>query len=244
MTLHELLVEPPHSLSVQAWDPQQQASGTVNADGFGVGWYDLGIRSEPAVHKSARSMWADRSFSSFAGLVRSGAVLSVVRGATSPAPVEESGAQPYAAEQWLFGHNGAVAGFRDGVASRLRRSLSEERESGIIGASDSEVLFALALDRLDGGASMAEAVAGVVAQVETEHGGRLNLVLIDGTGMTATRWGDSLHLRVVDGVATTIASEPLDDDRAWTEVPDHHVVTATAGRATVAPLPTTIRRNP
>jgi glutamine amidotransferase len=234
--LDELIVEPGHSLSVQAWDSRQQASGAVNADGFGVGWYDLDVRPEPAVHKSARPVWADTSFASFSGLVRSGAVLSVVRGATAPAPVEDSGAQPFAAEQWLFGHNGAVTGFRQGVASRLRRSLSEQRESALLGASDSEVLFALALDRLDAGASPVDALTAVIAAIDAERGGRLNLVLTDGRGLTATRWGDSLHVRVHDGVATTIASEPFDDDPAWTEVPDRHVVTAVAGQATVLPV--------
>ena len=33
-----LLVDPPHGLAHQAWAPERQVSGTVNADGFGVGW--------------------------------------------------------------------------------------------------------------------------------------------------------------------------------------------------------------
>ena len=46
-TLEALLVDPPHGLAHQAWAPERQLSGTVNADGFGVGWYDLARRPEP-----------------------------------------------------------------------------------------------------------------------------------------------------------------------------------------------------
>lgn len=37
--LGELLMRPPHSLVRQSWAPRHQRYGTVNADGFGVGWY-------------------------------------------------------------------------------------------------------------------------------------------------------------------------------------------------------------
>ncbi|MFE0319543.1 hypothetical protein ACFW05_26140, partial [Streptomyces albogriseolus] len=37
--LGALLVGPPHGLYRQSWAPRRQRYGTVNADGFGVGWY-------------------------------------------------------------------------------------------------------------------------------------------------------------------------------------------------------------
>lgn len=37
--LGRILTEPPHSLFRQSWAPRRQRYGTVNADGFGVGWY-------------------------------------------------------------------------------------------------------------------------------------------------------------------------------------------------------------
>ena len=39
VALGELLVSPRHSLVRQSWAPRRQEYGTVNADGFGVGWY-------------------------------------------------------------------------------------------------------------------------------------------------------------------------------------------------------------
>ena len=236
VTLESLLVDPPHSLYHQAYAPREQVSGTVNADGFGVGWYDPDRRAEPAVHKSARSIWADRSFQSFAGLVAAPAFLAVVRGATAPAPVEDSSAQPFDSGRWLFGHNGAVEGFRTVVASSLRRLLSAQRESEILSASDSEVLFALVLDRLDAGADPATAVSDVVALVDSHEGGRMNLVLTDGHRVVATRSGDALYVRADDD-AVLLASEPFDDHPAWRPVPERHLIDGTAGSLDTHPLP-------
>ena len=236
-TLEALFIDPPHGLAHQAWAPERQASGTVNADGFGVGWYDLDRRVEPGVHRTTKPLWADRSFASFAGVVTTSATLAIVRGATAPAPTEESGTPPFTHGPWLFAHNGAVEGFRGGAGAVLRRRLTVEQESAILGAADSEVLFHLVLARLAEGVDPASALRDVVATVEAVSGGRLNLVLTDGIDVVATRVGDSLWLLVdpTDG-STIVASEPFDDRPAWSEVPERSLVSATAGRADVVPL--------
>ncbi|MYR55419.1 class II glutamine amidotransferase, partial [Streptomyces sp. SID625] len=59
--LGRLLTEPPHSLYRQSWAPRQQRYGTVNADGFGVGWYAAGD-PVPARYRRAGPIWADLSF--------------------------------------------------------------------------------------------------------------------------------------------------------------------------------------
>ena len=234
-TLEALLVDPPHGLAHQAWAPERQLSGTVNADGFGVGWYDLARRPEPGVHRTTLPMWADRSFASFGGLVASTAVVAAVRGATAPAPTETSGTPPFSAGPWLFAHNGAVERFRTGVGAELRRLLTPEQESAILGASDSEVLFRLAVAALDAGAGPGDALRRVVAAVEQRSVGRLNLVLTDGRTLAATRVGDSLW-SLADGERTIVASEPYDGDTAWVEVPERTLVTGTAGALALHPL--------
>ena len=237
VTMAALLVDPPHSLLRQSWAPRRQASGVVNADGFGVGWWDHARRPEPACYRSVRPMWADRSFASLAGLVAAGAVLAAVRSATPPLPVEESATPPFGDGPWLFAHNGFVAGFRDGAAARLRRSLSERREAGIAGPTDSEVLFAMVLDRLDGGADPVDALAATVKAVAAEGpGSRLNVLLGDGRAVYAVAWGDSLVARRAVNGATVVASEPSDDGEGWQPVPDASVVRATAGSLTWAAL--------
>lgn len=243
VSLKSLLVDPPHSLLDQSWAPRHQRHGTVNADGWGVGWYDLDRRPEPARHRTPRPMWADRSFASWAELVDSMAVVAAVRSATPPAPVEESGTPPFAAGRWLFAHNGAVEGFRTELGAGLRRRVSDRRAAGIEGASDSEVLFALALDLLDDGATADEALTSVTRAVLGATDGRLNMVLSDGLAITAVAWGESLHVLVPSepraGLAAggvVVASEPFDDERGWEVVPDGSVVAATPTRVAVTPL--------
>ena len=34
-----LLTGPPYGLGRQAWAPRRQSHGTMNVDGFGIGWY-------------------------------------------------------------------------------------------------------------------------------------------------------------------------------------------------------------
>jgi len=231
VTLAALLYDPPHSLLRQSYAPRRQRHGIVNADGYGVGWYRPDARPEPARYRRSGPMWADRSLASFAGVVSSGAVLAAVRCATPPAPIEETGAAPFTDGRWLLSLNGSVT--TDLVA--LRRQVSARRDGAIQGASDTEVVFALLLDRLDAGAAPAAALGDLVASIP----GRLNLLLTDGTTIWATASGDSLWWRIgrlPGGAGVVVASEPYDDEPGWLEVPERTLVTATPGHTTTSPL--------
>ncbi len=249
MTLERLLFAPEHSLVRQSFAPRHQRHGRVNADGFGVGWYDRSVRPEPARYRSDRPIWSDRSLASIAGVVRSSAVVAAVRDATPPAPVEESGSPPFTAGPWLFAHNGAVDGFAAGVGATLRQQVSARRQTGIEGASDSAVVFAMVLDALDAGAGPAEALVSAVFAVEAVAPARLNLVLTDGSTVAATCSGDSLFVLQGRGGGATVggavvASEPYDDDPTWARVPDRSVVTvdgSTVALRTLAPVEATER---
>ena len=94
----------------------------MNADGWGVGWWDRAVRPEPARYRTASPMWTDRSFRSVAELVRSGAIVAAVRSATPGSPIEATGNAPFTAGPWLFSLNGYINGFRDGVGEQLRRT--------------------------------------------------------------------------------------------------------------------------
>ncbi|HEX9776304.1 MAG TPA: ergothioneine biosynthesis protein EgtC [Actinomycetota bacterium] len=234
VTLEELLLAPEHSLLRQSWAPRYQTHGVVNADGFGVGWYDRARRAEPAVYRRAQPMWSDRTFAGIAPMIASDAVCAAVRSATPGFPVDESSVAPFASGPWLFAHNGAVEGWHHGVNVDLRAQVSRARAAAIETGVDSEVLFALALDRLDAGEQPAEALAAVVATVKGLSGGRLTMLLTDGTRIAATVYGASLFTRAGD--ATVVASEPFDDDKAWRHVPDLSVVTAGANEIAVDSL--------
>src|SRR5580700_7574325 len=61
VTLRSVLTDPPYGLLRQSWAPRQQKHGTVNADGFGVGWYD-GDDPVPARYRRAVPMWGDAPY--------------------------------------------------------------------------------------------------------------------------------------------------------------------------------------
>jgi glutamine amidotransferase len=240
VSVADLVLEPEHSLLRQSWAPRLQRHGTVNADGFGCGWYDHAVRAEPARYRTDRPMWTDRSFASLAAVVRAPAVLAAVRSATPPLPVEESGAPPFTAGPWLFAHNGAIAGYREGAGAALRAGL-DERAAGVIeGASDAELLFAVTLGHLYGGASLAAALSATVGTASSAApGSRLNLVLTDGHTIAATAYGDTLFVArrsTAAGPSVLVVSEPSDDAIDWEPIPDGSVVETDASACTVMPL--------
>jgi glutamine amidotransferase len=238
-SLASLLYEPTQSLEQQSWKPLRQREGAMNADGWGVGWWDPAIRDEPARYRTASPMWTDRSFRSVADVVRSGAVVAAVRSATPPSPIVDTGNAPFSAGPWLFSLNGFVTGFRSSVGEGLRRLVSEDRAVGIEGTTDSEVLFALVLDELANGADPAAALTSVTAEVLSRADGKLNLLLGDGERVVASACGNSLFTLVGEGLAeggVLVASEPLDDHRGWVQVPDRSIVEATVGGLRTFPL--------
>lgn len=233
-TLADLVLDPPHGLLRQSYAPREQRHGTINADGFGVGWYVPDVRPEPARYRRGQPLWTDRSFTSLAGVVRSGCVLAAVRSATHPFAADEAGAAPFTAGPWLFSHNGALADFA-AAAPDLRARLPAAAAAAVEAPTDSALLWALTRHRLEAGERMADALAGVVADALAVTPGRLNLLLTDGHEIAATTCGDSLYTWTgADGVL--VASEPSDDGGGWTAVPDRSVLVARPDRLDVQSL--------
>jgi glutamine amidotransferase len=237
-SLESLLLAPPHALVTQAYAPRHQRHGRINADGFGVGWYALDVRAEPARYRTTTPMWADNSFRSVAGVVSSGAVVAAIRNASPGLPVDESCTAPYTHDRWLFAHNGRVQDFPGEVAVQLRRSLSDASAARLQGVTDSEVLFGLVLDRIDAGECPSGAVNAVVRDVlKVAPESRLNLCLGDGETIVATACGDSLFARTEpERGAVVVASEPYDDEPGWTEVADGSLVVATRSTLDIGAL--------
>ncbi|CAL9349821.1 Gamma-glutamyl-hercynylcysteine sulfoxide hydrolase [Streptomyces sp. enrichment culture] len=233
--LGTLLVAPPHGLYRQSWAPRRQRYGTVNADGFGVGWYAEGD-PVPARYRRAGPVWADRSFADLARVVRTTALLGAVRDATLAGADAEAAAAPFAAGRWLFSHNGAVAGWPDSLAP-LVRTLPPEEVLALEARNDSAFVWALVLNRLRGGDEGPRALAGTVAEVAAAApASRLNLLLTDGTTIAATAWGDTLWYLIRPGGGTVVASEPYDDDPRWREVPDRTLLAADRTDVLLTPL--------
>ncbi|MEU9256309.1 ergothioneine biosynthesis protein EgtC [Streptomyces sp. NPDC048270] len=236
VALGRLLSEPEHSLVHQSWEPRRQRSGTVNADGFGVGWYAQDD-PVPARYRRAGPIWSDLTFTDLARVVRSEAALAAVRDATRPGADGEAAAAPFADGPWLFSHNGAIRDWPQ-AAAPLALGLPPAELLQLASRTDSALVWALVLNRLRAGAELGAALAETVVEVASAApGSRLNLLLTDGAAIAATAWGDSLwYLADPEAERMVVASEPYDQDPRWCEVPDRTLLTATRTRVELTPL--------
>ncbi|GAB3979521.1 ergothioneine biosynthesis protein EgtC [Plantactinospora veratri] len=234
LPLAALLFDPPHSLARQSWVPRDmRGGGTVNADGFGVGWYP--VDGPPVRYRRATPIWADDTLPVLAAATSAGAVLAAVRSATVGMPVVETAAAPFAEGPWLFSLNGAVPGWPDSIAALAGRLPTRDLMT-LAAPTDAALLWALVRHRLRVGAAPAEAVAETVREVSAAApGSRLNLLLTDGHLVVANTCGHALSVRAGGG-SVLVSSEPLTEEPGWRPIPDGHLVVAAAGRVDVTPL--------
>ncbi|WP_371501068.1 ergothioneine biosynthesis protein EgtC [Kitasatospora sp. NBC_00374] len=234
--IRQLVVDPPFGLYRQSWAPRSQRYGTVNVDGFGVGWYAEGD-AVPARYRRAGPIWADQSFADLARVVRTRALLAAVRSATEGCAAGESAAAPFAEGRWLFSHNGALPGWPERY-DKAAAALPPAELLALEARSDSALVWALVLHRLRAGASPGEALDDTVRALARYGEARLNLLLTDGTSIAATSWGDTLFHRTERGAggAVLVASEPGDDGPGWTAVPDGSLLTADRNGVDVRPI--------
>lgn len=233
----ETLFEAPHSLCEQAYAPaDMRGSGTVNVDGFGLGWFPRGD-ARPRRYRRACPIWADDHLPELAADVRTGAYLAAVRAGTPGMPVTDAACAPFTGEGWLFSHNGVVQGWPDSMAA-LAGTLDVAELLRFEAPTDSVLLWALLRARLRAGEKPLEAISGLVVDVaRAAPGSRLNLLLTDGEEIVATAWRHALSVRESAG-AVLVASEPCDSEPGWRPVPDGHAVRAHAGHVALTTVPT------
>ncbi|MEU4225515.1 ergothioneine biosynthesis protein EgtC [Nonomuraea sp. NPDC026600] len=223
-SLAQLIHEPEHGLLKQSYAPRRQRHGLINADGYGMGWYEKSC-ADPVRYRRSVPIWSDANLPGLARIARSTCLLAAVRSATVGMPIEESATPPFTDGRWLLSHNGRVA--RDAV-----RDLADDAES----VCDAAWVAAAVFQRGHAGLGLGEALAEVVVHAgEKDPGARLNLLACDGASLAATVWGDTLfHHRLHDGVL--VASEPLDDLPGWQAVPERSLLTVTRDDVHVQPL--------
>jgi gamma-glutamyl hercynylcysteine S-oxide hydrolase len=210
-----MVLDPPYGLLVQSYSPRRQKHGLMNADGWGVGFFDKGVARR---WRSATPMWGDTSFASVAPALSSGCILAAVRSATIGMSIEPSASAPFTDGQWLLSHNGLV--------DRAVLPLSPKAESTVDSALLAALIFERGLDAL--GDTIVEVAAA-------DPNARLNILAANGTRLLATTWGDTLSvLRRDDGVV--LSSEPYDDNPEWQEIPDRHLVDVVDSRVELIPL--------
>ena len=140
-SVSSLVLDPPHGLRVQSYAPRRQKHGLMNADGWGVGFFD---GATPRRWRSAAPLWGDVSFASVAPALRSHCVVAAVRSATVGMPIEASATAPFTDGEWLLSHNGVVdrdvlppgAGAESTCDSAILAALIFARGLDALGADD------------------------------------------------------------------------------------------------------------
>lgn len=218
-----------HPLYAQSWAPRELLTGSVNADGYGVVWYD---GEGPVRIAEARPIWYDpdleRTLSSFTA----GCAVAALRNSTPGIPVDRSALLPLVLDRWSFVLNGFVPEFRHRHMRALRSRLPDELYAELCGVSDSETLFLIAVAALREGASLVEALVATVRTVRERVGrqeAQLNMLLSDGERVAAVRAStvlvtNSLYVAkrppfAPDGVV--LASEPPEAGACWEAVDGH-----------------------
>ena len=258
--LEDLLFKAKHSLIDQSMS-SRSAETPTNGDGFGLGWY--GNREFPGLFRSIRPAWNDFNLRDLAEQVESPLFLAHVR-ATSLATVQETNCHPFRHGNWLFVHNGEIF-----EVEKIRRALlmqiAPELFPHILGTTDSEVLFHLALtfglekDPLGALARMAGCVEEIARSNGIAESLWMTLGLSDGKTVYAVRYasdneaptlyyskavedlvelGLSANTRELLGPdARMIVSEPTGKlANAWVTVPQASALRLRAGEIEVVPF--------
>jgi glutamine amidotransferase len=241
--LAPLLFGGSHSLLRQSWAPRELLSGSVNADGWGVAWWDAEERGGPAGPArrlaEARPLWQEEDLEGALEGIRPPLALAALRNATPGIPVDRSGLLPLTLGRWSFVLNGFVPDFRPRHMRALRQTLPDGLYGRLRGSSDSETLFLLAVAEAESGADPGEALLRVSERVRGRVGkeeAQLTMALGTGEELAVLRTSNvaatnSLYLASGHPLApggTLVASERLDDDPAWTGLPAHALLRLSA----------------
>ena len=239
--LELLLFKAEHNLIDQSMS-SRSAETPTNGDGFGVGWY--GSREIPGLFRSIRPAWNDFNLRDLAAQLDTRLFLAHVR-ATSLATVQETNCHPFRWKNWLFVHNGEIF-----EVEKMRRdlllSVAPEYFGNVLGTTDSEVMFHLALSfglEKDPPRALAR-MAGLVEKIGREKGVAealwMTLGISDGRKIWAVRYASDrqaptlFHSRdmadvyainpglkdLVGPSARIVVSEPIGVySQNWLEVP-------------------------
>lgn len=132
--VHRSLVSADNALAVQSEE---------HPDGWGVAYY---LGGSPHLIRSVGAAVGDKLFHRVSGIVTSQTVLAHIRKATQ-GELSPLNSHPFQYGRWVLAHNGDVPNFAQ-MRPRLVAEISPKYRSFILGDTDSEVIFFLALTEL------------------------------------------------------------------------------------------------
>lgn len=201
ITLARIVAAPSNSLISQSQHALLGKRG-LNADGFGIAWYNQSVDPTAAVFKSIQPAWNDQNLRHIAAKVQSNCFIGHVR-ASTVGNVDTPNCHPFSFDNLSFAHNGTIRNFA-AIKRELLRTLNDNSYFSIHGETDSEHFFALFHNILHtefkhfGVNEMEEALFKAIKTInalQKEIGKNdycsLNTVLTDGRNLIATRYHSS-----------------------------------------------------
>ena len=243
IALNNLMLNPEHSIYMQAWQPKELTYAKLNADGFGFGWYSE--NGDALSYRNHLPIWNDINLHNLAAALHSNLWLAMVRSATTntfPSPLN---VQPFKRKHYLFIHNGFIKDFNATILQALARELPSEITKDIHGLTDSEYLFGLFCHLLadDTDRSIKRALTDTVRWCEKhlqKNAAMLNIMVANGTSIFAVKYAvnetaPSLYFVDSDYMgfpknSKIIASEKFSEDDCWQTVPNACLLTATPNK--------------
>lgn len=251
--MQNLLQDPQNSLVSQSHAAKEGTHG-INADGFGLAWYNFEVSQEPGIFKSVQPAWNDSNLKHLAGKIRSKCFLAHIR-ASTVGDVTFNNCHPFSYKQYSFAHNGTIRNFT-AIRKALINKLNDDLLAHVKAQTDSEHLFFLIMQFLHENPSggLEQAVKSTFAWVVNEqknkgekHFAKLNIVITNGEQMIVTCFASkgkkalSLNYAISSAgevlskeaesmndnekQAFVVASEPLTDCvSTWVTVPENSYV--------------------
>lgn len=228
--LSNLLESPENSLIKQSRPRKGDASG-LNADGFGLAWYNQEIDPSPGIFRSIQPAWNNTNLRHLARKIQSDCFLGHIRKSTV-GDVNINNCHPFHYQNFAMVHNGTIKNFGN-IKKQLIDELDNDLFLNISGNTDSECLFLLIMqfakqDSLEDAVLKAFAwVREKQAALDDTNYAKINIAITDGKELIATHYATKnrsclgLHY-FFDDNAIRIGSESLDTTHEWLSVPDNH----------------------
>lgn len=198
IALAELILNTEHSLIDQSLSAITSKE-TTNGDGFGIGWYD--DLPTPGRYRHIQPAWNDANLQDLCDHIRSPMFMAHVRAETSGL-VQRTNCHPFRHGRWLFCHNGLINDYQK-LRRELTLSVSEELYPEILGTTDSELMFYIALtlgmedDVYAGISRMAGMVEAAGRRRGIEHPLQMTLGIADGKRLYAVRYSSEHESRTL-----------------------------------------------
>ncbi|MGI9229159.1 MAG: class II glutamine amidotransferase [Gammaproteobacteria bacterium] len=230
LQLERLIHTGEHSLVTQSWACKELQGTSLNADGFGFGWYP---DAAPECYTSTLPIWSDTNLDGLGKSLQAQHWAAYIRSATPGQPLSLDNTQPFKWRHYLFLHNGRIENFNDGPRQALQNFLHAEVAAEIQGNTDSEYLFALLKHFLLQDLSPQEAMLRANAQLTDLLGqtpAMSTLILLNGTEILCCRhaingarcptlYYTQNHSAFADGLL--LASERFSETDNWETIAEH-----------------------